>query len=40
MAGSFRLVLRTGPDGAAGAREDEAVERFTAGLEAARGAAG
>jgi N-acetylglucosamine kinase-like BadF-type ATPase len=40
MAGSFRLVLRTGPDGAAGAREDEAVERFTTGLEAARGAAG
>lgn len=36
MAGSLRLVLRHGPDGARGPEEDEAVERFTAGLEAAQ----
>jgi len=37
MAGSFRLVLRRGPGGAPGPREDAAVERFEAGLLAAKG---
>jgi len=32
MAGSFRLVLRHGPGGGAGAAEDAAVDRFEAGL--------
>jgi N-acetylglucosamine kinase-like BadF-type ATPase len=36
MAGSFRLLLRKGPTGEAGAVEDDAVERFEAGLAAAR----
>jgi N-acetylglucosamine kinase-like BadF-type ATPase len=36
MAGSFRLVLRKGPGGAPGAAEDAAVERFEAGLRAAK----
>jgi N-acetylglucosamine kinase-like BadF-type ATPase len=40
MVGSFRLVLRHGPDGTAGDREDRAVRRFEAGLVAAQGAAG
>lgn len=39
MAGSFRLVLRKGPDGAPGAAEDAAVAAFTEGLDAARSAA-
>jgi N-acetylglucosamine kinase-like BadF-type ATPase len=37
MAGSFRLVLRHGPDGRAGSAEDDAVSRFEAGLLAAKG---
>lgn len=37
MAGSFRLVLRQGPGGAPGPAEDAAVERFEAGLLAAKG---
>jgi N-acetylglucosamine kinase-like BadF-type ATPase len=37
MAGSFRLVLRHGPDGASRPREDEAVRRFEDGLRAAKG---
>ncbi|MEZ5138838.1 MAG: BadF/BadG/BcrA/BcrD ATPase family protein [Acidimicrobiales bacterium] len=40
MAGSFRLVLRKGPDGAPGAAEDDAVAAFEQGLAAARGEAG
>jgi N-acetylglucosamine kinase-like BadF-type ATPase len=38
MAGSFRVVLRHGPDGGSGPAEDEAVERFEAGLLATKGA--
>ena len=37
MAGSFRLLLRRGPGGAAGEVEDRAVDRFEAGLLAAKG---
>jgi N-acetylglucosamine kinase-like BadF-type ATPase len=37
MAGSFRLVLRRGPGGAPGTHEDNAVDRFEAGLLAAKG---
>lgn len=37
MAGSFRLLLRKGPDGAPGAAEDDAVAAFEAGLAAAKG---
>jgi len=37
LAGSFRLLLRRGPDGRAGSAEDDAVGRFEAGLEAAKG---
>jgi N-acetylglucosamine kinase-like BadF-type ATPase len=36
MAGSFRLVLRHGPDGRPGPDEDAAVARFTDGLEQAQ----
>jgi N-acetylglucosamine kinase-like BadF-type ATPase len=37
MAGSFRLVVRHKPGGAPGPTEDAAVERFEAGLLAAKG---
>ncbi|MCU1370303.1 MAG: ATPase BadF/BadG/BcrA/BcrD type [Ilumatobacteraceae bacterium] len=37
MAGSFRLVVRQKPGGGPGAAEDAAVERFEAGLLAAKG---
>ena len=40
MAGSYRLLRRFGPDGAAGAAEDDAVARFTEALMAAKDAAG
>ncbi|MCB0971007.1 MAG: hypothetical protein KDA97_05750 [Acidimicrobiales bacterium] len=40
MAGSFRLLHRLGPDGAAGDAEDAAVARFTEALAAAKDAAG
>jgi N-acetylglucosamine kinase-like BadF-type ATPase len=36
MAGSFRLVIRHGPEGRPGPGEDAAVERFTAALVAAK----
>jgi N-acetylglucosamine kinase-like BadF-type ATPase len=36
MVGSFRLILRKGPGGAAGTREDAAVDRFEAELLAAK----
>jgi N-acetylglucosamine kinase-like BadF-type ATPase len=39
MAGSFRLVLRHGPGGVAGPREDDAVRRFEDGLRHAKDAA-
>ena len=39
MAGSFRLLLRKGPGGEPGPREDHAVEAFEAGLLAAKGSA-
>jgi glucosamine kinase len=37
MAGSFRLVIRNGPDGAPGAAEDAATARFEDGLLEAKG---
>lgn len=39
MAGSFRLVLRSAAGATSGADEDDAVERFEAGLRAAQGQA-
>ena len=40
MAGSFRLVLRKAPRGAAGPAEDAAVDAFESGLAAAKGEGG
>lgn len=40
MAGSYRLLRRFGPGGAAGPAEDDAVARFTEALMAAKDAAG